>query len=130
MITLALLKFLENNGFGKIDKDLFWQKLDLGNEGIYIVSIGAESTRFTRKVQRYEIYSRANNDFDALTKLEKIADFLNNSYGVCELPAVPEFGIKNSHHNITINPLSSPTRVGIDENNRAIWSVTGRISYK
>lgn len=27
MITLNLLQLLENNGFGTIDKDLFWEKL-------------------------------------------------------------------------------------------------------
>lgn len=40
MITLSLLKFIENNGLGVIDQDLFWQKLTLDKVGIYIADIG------------------------------------------------------------------------------------------
>lgn len=131
MITLSLLKFLENNGFGKIDKDLFWQKLGLGKDGIYIVSIGQTSSKFRRRVQRYELYSRAETDLKALQQLELVADFLNKfeTYDACELPAVPKYGIDNSYRNITISPVSTPTRVGEDQKGRIIWSVSGTISY-
>lgn len=131
MITLSLLKFLENNGFGKIDKDLFWQKLGLGKDGIYIVSIGQASSKFRRRVQRYELYSRAETDLKALKQLEAVADFLSQveTYDTCELPAVPKYGIENSYRNITISPVSTPTRVGEDTKGRIIWSVSGTISY-
>ena len=131
MITLSLLKFLENNGFGKIDENLFWQKVGLGKNGVYIVSIGQSSSRVRRRVQRYELYSRAETDLKALRQLEKIADFLNrfSTYEVCELPAVPKYGIENSYRNITISPVSTPTRVGEDKNGRIIWSVSGTIIY-
>ena len=35
MITLNLLQLLENNGFGTIDENLFWEKLTLGEEGVF-----------------------------------------------------------------------------------------------
>ena len=131
MITLSLLKFLENNGFGKIDKDLFWQKLGLGKDGIYIVSIGQASSKFRRRIQRYELYSRAETDLKALKQLEDVANFLSKleTYGTCELPAVPKYGIENSYRNITISPVSTPKRVGEDQKGRIIWSVSGTISY-
>ncbi|MDO4527116.1 MAG: hypothetical protein Q4B87_03445 [Candidatus Saccharibacteria bacterium] len=129
MITLNFLKFLENNGFGTIDEDLFWQKLSLGRNGIYIVNIGEAQNRGRRRSQRFELYSRASSDFEALHKLEEIIDFVNNAYPVCALPAVPEFDIDNGYSNITILPISTPTRVGEDENDRIIWSASGTIIY-
>lgn len=129
MITLSFLKFLEDNGFGAIDKDLFWQKIGLGRNGVYIVSIGQASSRFTRRAQRYELYSRAKTDFEALRKLEEITNFLNKAYTVCSLPAVPEFDINDSYRNVTILPVSTPTRVGRDENDQMVWSVSGTIIY-
>lgn len=132
MITLSFLKFLEDNGFGAIDKDLFWQKIGLETNGVYIVSIGQPATRFTRRAQRYELYSRAKTDFEALRKLEAIANFLNSfeAYGTCSLPAVPKYEINDSYRNVTILPVSTPTRVGKDQNDQMVWSVSGTIIYQ
>lgn len=128
MITLALLQFIEDNGLGKIDEDLFWQNIGLDNEGIYVVSIGQTQRRGTRKVQRYELYSRNSSKLEGLRKLQAIIDLINASYEVCELPAVPAYNV-NSYRNITLMPLGTPTRVGEDANGRIIWSITGEITF-
>lgn len=128
MITLSLLKFIEDNGLGKIDTDLFWQNIGIDAEGIYIVNIGQSQPRGTRRVQRYELYSRDSSKLDGLGKLEAIISLINASYGVCELPALPDYGI-DSYQNITLLPLSTPTRVGEDINGRIIWSTSGEIIY-
>lgn len=128
MITLALLKLLEDNSLGEIDKDLFWQNIGLDSDGIYIVNIGQGQTRGTRRVQRYELYSRSKSKLEGLQKLEAIIDFINSSYQVCSLPAVEKYGV-NSFDNITLLPLSTPTRVGEDINGRIIWSTSGNIIY-
>ena len=60
MIVLSLLKFLEDNGLGKIDQDLFWEKIGLGKNGIYIASVGASQDRGMRNRQDYIFYSRQN----------------------------------------------------------------------
>ncbi len=128
MITLALLKFIEANGLGSIDTDLFWQNIGIDAEGIYIVNIGQAQPRGTRRVQRYELYCRDKSKVNGLKKLEDIINLINSSYGVCDLPSDEDLGV-DSYHNVTMLPLSTPTRVGEDENGRIIWSAFGEIIY-
>lgn len=128
MITLSLLQFIEDNGLGTIDSDLFWQNIGIDADGVYIVNIGQSQPRGTRRVQRYELYARDKSKLEGLRKLEAIIELINNSYGVCELPAVPDYEV-NSYHNVTLLPLSTPTRVGEDTNGRIIWSTSGEIIY-
>lgn len=127
MITLSLLKFLENNDLGVIDQDMYWQKLSLGKNGLYITSLGNSVVRGSRRIQRYELYSRGANDIDGLKRLESVIEFLNSSYGECNLPAVD--GITDGFINVTIKPLGTPTSVGEDSTGRIIWSVTGELIY-
>lgn len=129
MITLSLLKLLEDNNLGRIDEDLFWQKLGLGKIGVYIVSIGQSQGKAGRRVQKYELYARGNSDLDGLRRLERIIAFLNSGFGkLCTLPSVPEFNV-DRYQNVTIMPLSTPTSMGVDKNDRLIWAVTGEIRY-
>jgi len=128
MITIALLQFLENNGIGTIDQDMFWQNIGLDAEGLYIVNIGQAQTRGSRRVQRYEIYARNKSKLAGLKLLESVIELINNSYSVCELPAVEKYDVP-AFGNITLMPLSTPTRVGEDANGRIIWSTSGNIIY-
>lgn len=128
MITIALLQFLENHGIGTIDQDMFWQNIGLDAEGLYIVNIGQAQTRGSRRVQRYEIYARNKSKLAGLKLLESVIELINNSYSVCELPAVEKYDVP-AFGNITLMPLSTPTRVGEDANGRIIWSTSGNIIY-
>ena len=128
MITIALLKFLEEHHIGTIDKDLFWQNIGTDAEGLYIVNIGQAQARGSRRVQRYEIYVRNKSKLNGLKMLEDVIELINNSYSECTLPAVAEYGV-HSYSNITLMPLSTPTRVGEDANGRIIWSTSGNIIY-
>lgn len=135
MITLSLLKLLEDNNLGTIDTDLFWQKLGLkdakGNPaiGVFIVELGQAQPRGQRKHTRYELYSRGRNDAEGLARLQTIVEFLNSSYGICNLPAVTGVAGSTSFSNVTITPLSTPTNVGEDANGRIIWSASGELIY-
>ncbi len=128
MITLSLLKFIENHGLGKIDEDLFFQKLALGKVGVYISDIGEAIERGARKRQSFEIFARGNNDIDGYKRLKAVVDLLNDSYGVCVLPAVPPV-TNEPYENVTIMPLSSISNVGLDDDGRVIYSATGTIYY-
>jgi len=129
MITLSFLKLLEDNNFGLIDTDLFFQKLTLDKKGIYIADIGDGLTRGQRRTQSFELYARGKNDTDGYKQLSDILDFLRDSYsGVCELPPVPPISTKE-YTNVTILPTSTITNVGLDANNRIIYSITGQIIY-
>lgn len=128
MVSLSLLKLLELNGFGKIDRDLFWEKMGLGEDGIYITDTGGSQDRGSRPSLTYQIYSRAGNDVEAYQQLQAVTDFFKESFAVCELPPVPpitDYGYKN----VTIMPPSSITSVGQDINGRVIYSITGQIYY-
>lgn len=129
MITLSFLKLLEQNGFGEIDKDLFFQKLTLDKEGLYIADIGDPLARGTRRSQSFELYARGNNDVWGYQTLTEVLNFLRDSYAdVCELPAVPPITTEG-YSNVTILPTGNITNVGLDDNNRIIYSVQGQIIY-
>lgn len=132
MITLSLLKLLENEGFGTIDTDLFYQKLTLDKKGLYITDIGNPSERHSRDLQGYELLSRGSNDVDGYQKLKEIRKFLVANYqNICELPSVSlPTGATETYTNIELSKPSTITNVGLDDNNRIIYSMTGTILYK
>ena len=130
MITLSLLQYLSDNGFGTIDQDLFWQKLSLNRKGVFVLDIGQPQDRGMRRTQRYELYSRGTNDIDGYEKLVQIIEFLNAHYGdACTLPKAGVYDGSQAYENVTIMPLSTPTNVGEDANGRIIWSTTGELKY-
>lgn len=130
MITLSFLKLLEDEGFGTIDVDLFFQKLTLDKKGIYIADIGDPVERHSRDTQSYEILARGNSDVDGYKKLKEIRKFLVNEYqDICELPAVPPI-TDEVYTNVELSKPSTITNVGLDAQNRIIYSMTGTIIYK
>lgn len=128
VLTLSLLKYLSDNGFGTIDQDLFWEKLGLGKNGLYITDVGDAQERGVRKSTTYEIYSRGDSDLDGYTKLQAVAEFLRKSYDVCDLPAVPPYS-DEGFTNVSILPPSTISSMGEDGNGRIIYSITGRVYY-
>lgn len=128
MVSLSLLKLLEQNGFGTIDEDLFWEKMGLDEYGLYITDIGGSQDRGRRKVCTYNLYSRGKNDVQAYQKLQEVMEFLTRSFAICQLPAVPPI-TNYGYSNVTIMPPSTVTSVGEDINDRVIYSITGQIYY-
>lgn len=128
MITLSFLKYLENNGFGTIDRDLFFQKLALDKKGIYISSIGGALSRGARRVQNFELYARGASDVDGLIKLHEIMDFVENESPICTLPAVPPIH-SHEYRNVSVEFTSTPQNMGLDNKDRVIYSITGQIKY-
>lgn len=136
MITLAFLKLLEDEGFGTIDGDLFFQKLTLDEKGIYIADIGDPVARGSRDTQSYELLARGATDIDGSYKLSQIRKFLLNNYSdICELPAMSvqiegEDVTIPAYTNVELSKPSTITNVGLDAQNRIIYSMTGSIIYK
>lgn len=130
MITLSFLKLLEDNGFGTIDEDLFFQKLALDNKGLSINDIGDPVSRGTRWTQSFELLSKGNNDVEGYKKLSDVLTFLKESYSnVCTLPEVPPH-IEQEYTKVTIRPLSTITNVGYASDGRILYSIQGQITYK
>ena len=128
IITLSILQWLSDNGFGTIDEDLFWEKLGLGKVGLYISDVGDTQDRSTLPSTTYEIYSRGTNDLDGYKRLQAVADFIKGSYGVCNLPAASGY-TDEGYENITLDPPTTISSVGEDGNGRMIYSITGRVHW-
>lgn len=128
VLTLSLLKYLSDNGFGTIDQNLFWEKLGLGKNGLYITDVGDAQERGVRKSTTYELYSRGDSDLDGYAKLQAVAEFLRESYDVCDLPAVPPYS-DEGFTGVSILPPSTISSMGEDGNGRIIYSITGRVYY-
>lgn len=130
--TLSLMKYLSQNGFGSLSKDLFWEKLELSANGVYIVSNGQAQERFARRVQSFTLYSRGETDISGYTQLENIVEFLNSSDSLCTLPSVRDKAtntVADSIGNVDITPLTTITNSGDDSEGKTIWIATGQIIY-
>lgn len=130
--TLSLMKYLSQSGFGTMSQDLFWEKLDLKANGVYIVSNGQAQELHARRVQSFTLYSRGENDISGYTKLEEIIEFLNSSESVCKLPSVRDKAtntVADAIDNVTILPLTTITNSGKDSEGKTIWIATGQIVY-
>lgn len=140
MITLHILKLLEDNGFGTLaltgaetaDKLLFWEKLPQGKEGVYIISNGAPVSRGGRMVQSFDLYCRGSNDIDSGVRLENIIKFFAaECYPVCKLPAVElEDYTSPQYANCSIITTSNITNVGEDDTDRVIFNFSAEVTYK
>ncbi len=134
MITLSILKLLENEGFGTIDTDLFWEDAPLDSQGnpkngVWIVPRGSTYGRFI-KTQAFDIYSRNANKVTSSKKLEDILEYLQEAYGeVCELPTVPPYSTTR-YYDVQIVPTSSVENVGADDQDKIVRVISGQINYK
>lgn len=127
-ITLSLLKFLEDAGLGVIDESLFWEKLGVNAEGVYIADLGAAQARGGRRNTMYQLFSRAGTDLEAMSQLQNILDFLRGNYAPCSLPAVPPY-TSDGFNNVTIMPPSTISNDGMGEDGHIVYSATGQIYY-
>lgn len=129
MITLSLLKWMEDNGLGEIDKNLFHEKLGLGHEGVYIASAGGALGKGARKAQDFQLFCRGHDDIDSQERLMAITETIAAKSPICNLPAVLPYSSR-SYSSVEVVITSTPTNLGQDENARLIYSITGRIYYK
>ena len=134
MITLHIAKLLEDEGFGIIDQDLFWEEMPLdsnGNarDGIWIVTRGSELSRNGTRTQDFDIYSRSSNKITGSKKLEDILEYISESYDdICELPTVPPYSL-TLYYDVRITPVSGIENVGSDEQDKVVRVISGEVKY-
>jgi hypothetical protein len=132
MITLHLLEYLKDNGYGSsIDTDLFFEKLPLDKTGIAIFSRGGEATYGRRRcVQRFDLYSRGDSDLTGYDTLDKIRTFFSDNYDeLCELPTIT--GVSNRvYKNARITAIDNIENLGLDETDRVIYRLGAEIIYE
>ena len=135
MVTLRILKLLEQNGFGTVDingtvktNGLYFEKMPQGKTGVAIFSRGAAMGRGLRTTQAFDLYSRGTNDVEGYQKLEEIAELMTESFTVCTLPKIT--GIDETEYtNCSIVPISNIENAGQDENDRVLYVITAQITY-
>lgn len=134
MITLSILKELENEGFGTIDTDLFFEEASLDSKGnpkngIWIVTRGSAISRVNVEIQSFDIYTRYSNKLTGHQKLQEILEWLQEAYGdVCTLPACPPYTTQ-TYKNVRIFPTSSIESAGFDENNKLVRVISFEVYF-
>lgn len=134
MITLSILKELENEGFGTIDTDLFFEEASLDSKGnpkngIWIVTRGSAVSRVNVEIQSFDIYTRYSNKLTGHQKLQEILEWLQEAYGdVCTLPACPPYTTQ-TYKNVRIFPTSSIESAGFDENNKLVRVISFEVYF-
>lgn len=134
MITLHLVQLLEDEGFGTIDTNLFWEEAPLNansnaKEGVWVVTRGAPVSRTNLNIQAFDIYARFANKITTAQKLESILEYLQEAYDtVCELPEVPPYS-SALYTNVRIVPTSGVENVGSDEQDKIVKVISGEIRY-
>lgn len=130
MVTLHILRYLQENGFGTIDTDLFFEKLPLDKTGVAIYSRGGERAYGrSRCVQNFDLYCRGSSDLTGADKLDKIAAFFSENYdNLCDLPTIS--GVSNRQYtNARITVIDNVENLGLDDNDRIIYRLGATIIY-
>ncbi len=129
MISLHFLQLLQDNSFGTIDTDLFWEKMPLDKNGIGIISRGGPLVRDRNSAtQELDLYSRhQTNDLLAADKLEKIWEFISENGINCTLPTTPKSN--KLYQKTRIEPVSNIENLGQDETDRLMFRLSLRIKY-
>lgn len=132
MVTLHILEYLRENGFGtEIDTDLFFEKLPIDKTGVAIFSRGGERTYGRRRAaQRFDLYCRGSSDLTGADELEKIATFFSDNYDeLCTLPTIP--GVSNRNYaKARITTIDNIENLGLDTNDRVIFRLGAEIIYE
>lgn len=130
MVTLHILQYLQDNGFGTRDENLFFEKLPLDAVGVAIFSRGGEKTYGRRRaVQRFDLYSRGVDDMTGMDVLDKISTFFSDNFDdLCNLPTIP--GVSNrQYQKARITGIGNVENLGLDENDRVIYRLGCEIIY-
>lgn len=135
MITLRILRYLEQEGFGTVDMDgttktngLYLEQMPPKVTGVAIYSRGAPMGKGIRFSQTFDLYCREINNFQGYRKLEQIVDLLTQSLTVCNLPAIAGLD-ENNYKNVSISMISNIENAGSDENDRVVFALTAQVSY-
>lgn len=133
MITLHILQLLQDEGFGTIDTDMFWEEMPVdqtgGNiDGLWIISRGDPIARGRRTSQTFDIYTRYKNKITGSLQLHNILKYFNENYVQCTLPSTE--GSDLVFEDVTIEPSANIENAGIDDNGKVIRVISGQVIYR
>ena len=91
------------------------------------MSRGTTLQRGLRDSQEFDLYSRGANNLLGAHQLEKIKDYFDNTYQVCELP--PTAKSNKVYKEAVIIMTSNIENIGLDEMDRVLFRIAARIIY-
>lgn len=131
MITMHILQFLSDNGFGTIDQNLWFENMPLDKYGLLIVSTGGIKARGRRTETRsFDIYCRDQlSNVEAMEKLENVIQLLAASYGsTCTLPSVPGYSDR-TYSRVVFDDISDIQNLGENQNGRVLYRIGANITF-
>lgn len=129
MITLHLLQYLEDNGFGTINTDLFENLIPNNKIGVSVVAFGGNTNVGRRSCSiTLDIYCRGEDNIKGYDKLDRIRlHFTDND--ICSLPTIPD--ISNiEYKKVRLTEIGNVETLPPDENNRNIYRLSIQINYE
>jgi hypothetical protein len=131
MITLHVLQYLSDNGFGTIDTDLFFEKLPLGVNGIAIFARGGRQEYGRNTIaQAFDLYVRGKSDVLGMSICEDLRTLFSDSYGkMCTLPIVEDIS-ERVYKNVQFLEITNIENIGVDENERVVYRLGVTVNYR
>lgn len=134
MVTLHIAKWLEQEGFGTLDTDIFWEEAPLDSngkpkDGIWVEPVGDPRTSRFSTSQSFDIYSRYKNKVTGSQKLEAIYERIKQVYNVvCILPTVPPHSLAE-YYNVRLRNTSFISSVGSDAQDKVVRVISAEVQY-
>lgn len=134
MVSLHIAKLLDDEGFGTLDTDIFWEEIPIDGsgkpvDGIWVIARGAPLDRFNTTTQPFDIYSRYSTKFEGSKKLEAILEYIKEAYDeVCELPTVPPYSL-TIYDDVRLRPVSGIENVGSDNQDKIVRLISAEVQY-
>lgn len=129
MITLHLLQYLEDNGFGTINTDLFENLIPNDKTGVSVTSLGGNTNVGRRSCSvRIDFYCRGKNNLKGYDLLDRIRlHFTDNE--ICTLPTIAN--VSNiEYKKVRFTEIGNVETLPPDENNRNLYRLSIQINYE
>lgn len=133
MISLHIAKWLDDEGFGTLENNIFWETMPVTSAGddaagLWVVTRGSAIDKRNFQRQSVDIYHRSSNKL-AGQVLEDILEKLWETIGeVCTLPAVPPYS-DTIYTNVRFNPTSSVENAGVDSQGWVVRVISVDVAF-
>lgn len=129
MITLHLLQYLEDNGFGTVNTDLFENLIPKDKIGISVTSLGGNTNVGRRSCSvNINLYCRGRDNIKGYDKLDRVRlHFTDNE--LCTLPTIS--GVSNIEYTkVRFINIGNVETLPPDEKNRNLYRLSISLNYE
>lgn len=140
MIALHFMQYLQNNGIGTIEDDLWYGQLPLGDryqpdgDELAVIEVGGQLRKKGNCIQELEVWGRACNgrwpqmakrlaSIVGLLKEDCCPELPSIAVGCCTEPA-------HTYEYVFIRPIGNVENLGVDDENNMLYRIRVEITYK